>query len=1549
MKRLVAIAWLILLFFRAGSGGAFGGDISLNVLADVESQAVTMIQDRDGFLWIGTYVDGLYRYDGKRLKHYGPASGLINSSSVQAILEDRDGLIWFASSGVGLSSYDKETNRVTVYSADSKKPDGLSSNAFFWAGKTSLIEDRDGDLWIGTLGGGLNRFDRKKKTFQHYRHDPDDANSLSSDYIRSLYQDRSGRIWVGTENGLNRLDRQSGRIDRYLPDTGNPASLSGPMVMAILEDSDGNLWVGTDSSGLNRFDPDTGDFRRYRYDPKDPGSPAADRIVFLFEDESGLLWVCHENKLSLYNRKTGVFRRYSGENHDMTRLFRDPKAGRTWALTDSGRLGYIARGEARFKLYRHEPDNPNSLPAEIVVTIYEDSRGVLWIACLGGLVRYDRTTGRFTNYLHEPGNPQTIPSPINYMPGIFEDSAGTFWLGGSLPASVSVFDRETGKIVKTFRHDPGNPSSMPDAQQVNRFREDRNDPGIFWIATANGLIRFDKRRERFKAFGRNDCWDLIEDDDGHLWVATFGNGLARFDKRTEKFTYYKSDPDDPSTISDNSLVPVFKASDGRFWIGTENGLNHFDPVTGRFTRFTRKQGYPWDSIHSMGEDRRGNLWLGTNNGLARFNPDTHEFRQYFRKDGIQGSMFYANNGIMTRDGEMWFGGTKGMNSFFPDRIRDNPHMPAIRLTSIKQGGVEADFGKAPERLQQITLDWNDNYFEFEFASLDYTIPAKNRYAYMLEGLDPDWYDAGTNNFGRYSGLPPGQYTLKLKGSNNDGVWNENGTSIQVVVLPPFWKTGWFYSILFLIAAFVVMAVAAYMIRLNREVFERKRAEEGLHISNKRLESLNDELKRLDRLKDEFLANTSHELRTPLTGIIGLAESLIDGATGPLPEDTIRNLFMIVTSGKRLANLVNDILDFSKLRHKDLKLKRMPVDVSIVADVVIAISTPLLKGKNLQVLNLIPPNTPLVEADENRVQQILFNLIGNAIKFTEAGIVSVSAKVRNGDLEVSVEDTGIGIPADRLDRVFVSFEQVDGSVERVYGGTGLGLAVSKQLVELHGGAIGVASDVDKGSRFFFTLPVSKERQQGEVLSEPRVSGLRNVEALEPEPVREPLPLDDADGESFNVLVVDDEPVNLQVLANLLSLDDYRVTQAINGLEALEAIDRMARRERQFDLILLDVMMPRMSGYEVCKRLREKYPPDQLPVVMVTAKDRVEDLVAGLEAGANDYLTKPFSKSELLARIQNQRIMKYLADEHKRDKLALLESEEKYRDLFNNLPDVFYRTDRDGRLTMVSPSVEKVLGYTVEEAIGLNVAADLYFDRKEHEELLNLLKETGSVEGFETRLKKKDGTVIWIAGNLRFHYDAQGRIAGLQGIARDVTSVKLAAETQNRLSTAIEQASELILITDAEGAIQYVNPAFEDVTGYTREEAMGRTPRILNSGHQGRTFYDNMWAAIKRGEVWKGRLINRKKDGTLYDEFATISPIRDHAGVITNFVALKRDVTREVALEKQLIQSQKMESIGTLAGGIAHDFNNILSGIIGYTEIGLMKTTDEDLRQSLEKVL
>ncbi len=542
-----------------------------------------------------------------------------------------------------------------------------------------------------------------------------------------------------------------------------------------------------------------------------------------------------------------------------------------------------------------------------------------------------------------------------------------------------------------------------------------------------------------------------------------------------------------------------------------------------------------------------------------------------------------------------------------------------------------------------------------------------------------------------------------------------------------------------------------------------------------LETKNAELQHLDKLKDEFLANTSHELRTPLNGMIGIAESMIDGATGKLTELQERNLWMIAQSGHRLSNLVNDILDFSKLKHKNIELQLKPVSLREVVEVVLTLSHPLVGSKNLQLINAVPPDLPAAEADENRLQQILHNLIGNAVKFTPSGTIKVSAELMQQETEpqlaITVSDTGIGIPADKLDRIFEAFEQAEGSTAREYGGTGLGLAVTKQLVELHHGELRVKSTVGAGSQFTFTLPVSEQ----EVNPTPEVSTfrIRRAAALAEslEQVSSPTALLDSSTSSQTsgavVLIVDDEPVNLQVLVNHLSLYDYSIVQASNGEEALALIDQGLRPA----IVLLDVMMPKMTGYEVTQRLRKRYPATDLPIVLLTAKTQVSDLVIGLNLGANDYLTKPISRDELLARIRTHLNLSQLRE-------ALRIEESKYRMIFENAIEGIFQSSPEGRFLSVNPAYALLFGYSSPEemlAAVQEISQQIYVDGERRKEFKRLLAEQGEIRDFEYEAYRRDQSKIWVSVWARVVKDSQGNVLYYEGNCINITQRKQKEES------------------------------------------------------------------------------------------------------------------------------------------------------------------------------
>ncbi|MCJ8270705.1 MAG: ATP-binding protein [Psychrosphaera sp.] len=899
---------------------------------------------------------------------------------------------------------------------------------------------------------------------------------------------------------------------------------------------------------------------------------------------------------------------------------------------------------------------PHSL-SDGIRHIYKDSTATLWVGTHDGLYNYNGETQDFNHFKHQPANQLSLSD--NAISSIVEDGEGMLWIG-THGGGLNKYSRHT-KHFEHFKHSRSDPDSLSGNSVFTLFKASNS---TLWIGTkGSGLNRLDLNqinditvpvgegvsdtgqhstvveRLHFKRYQNNaeDAYSLsdnfvtaiFEDSTGLLWIGTATGGLNRFDVETERFERYQHQPLDPGSLSGDFVNTIYEDTSGTLWIGTDSGLNKFVAKTNSFTHYREKDGLASDFVSGILEDSQAHLWVSTNNGLSRFNLVTETFKNYDVSDGLQSNHFTGWSYFKGSDGELFFGGVNGFNRFFPENIKDDTQPSDVVLTDFLLANQSVSVSPNTQRdptkftlpkdinaLQHLTLTYQQNLITFEFAALHFTNPMKNKYAYKLTGQDKDWIQTDAKNRrATYTNLAPGDYTLRIKASNKDGYWNEQGKSLKITVEPPPWLTWWAYSFYVL----VILSIVVVFVRAQHKKVLYERA-------------VNVRLTQVDKLKDEFLANTSHELRTPLNGIIGLAESLMDGATGPLSASTNKNLAMVVASGKRLSNLVNDILDFSKLKNHNLTLHTSPIDLHSAVEIVLALSRPLLGDKGLELINAVPKDISAAQADENRLLQILHNLVGNAIKFTDTGTVTVSVTVysqeqQDDKLKISVTDSGIGITQDKFATLFDSFEQVEGHSERAHSGTGLGLAVSKQLVELHQGTIWVESELGQGSTFSFTLPMADEKPAFDSTASQSVARL-HVLSHDNDNTPDAPPKTNASGQRFRILLVDDEPINLQVLYNHLSLQNYELIEAAGGEQALTLIDQ----SEPFDLILLDIMMPKISGYEVCKTLRERHTANDLPVIFLTAKNQVADLVESFAVGANDYLSKPVSKHELLTRVE-----------------------------------------------------------------------------------------------------------------------------------------------------------------------------------------------------------------------------------------------------------------------------------------------------------------------------
>jgi PAS domain S-box-containing protein len=796
-----------------------------------------ILQDSQGFMWFGT-PDGLNRYDGYTFtvyRHRRSDPDSLSGNVVTALYEDRTGTLWIGTA-MGLDSLAGGAASFTHYPAVAEQVG-------------AIYEDAAGMLWIGTEGSGLFRYDRAAGQFIQYTHDPVDPHSLSDDDVLAIYEDRSGTLWVGTTyGGLNAFDRATEQFTPYQYDPANPYSLSYDQVTTIYKDRSGILWVGTGSDyevevgGLNAFDRTTGHaseggaFTRYLHDPQNGHSLSNNHVRSIYEDQTGTLWIGTDDGLNVFDRTTNTFvsyhhdplNPYSLSSGAIAAIYED-RSGLLWFGTNGGGISKYARAKEKFLRYQPDPLDPNSLSGPVIGALYEDHAGVLWIGVPGeGLDSLDRTTGQFTHYSHDSSDPHSLSN--NNVRALYEDHEGVLWVGTNqgldrlvLPvpsadegSHVEGLDRANGQF-QHYIHDPDDPSSLgPGA--VKAILEDHTR--TLWVATEEPgtLNRFDRITKTFTRYEYDPANPdgfintygvraIYEDRAGDLWLGTY-TGLVHFDRDTETFTQYRPDPENPHSLSHDFVWSIYEDPAGILWIATAEGLNRFDQATGQFAVYTMEDGLANDNVMGILADEQGNLWLGTDGGgLSRFDPQTETFRNYDVSDGLASNVMMLGACHRSKSGEMFFGTHDGFNAFYPADVKDNSYIPPIVLTAFRKLDEVVEFDVPLSDVEEITLSYKDNFFAFEFTALDYTDSAKNQYAYQLEGFDEDWIYCGPRRYASYTNLPPGEYTFRVRGSNNDGLWNETGRAVRITITPPFWQT-WGFRVL---AAAIVLGVASTVV------------------------------------------------------------------------------------------------------------------------------------------------------------------------------------------------------------------------------------------------------------------------------------------------------------------------------------------------------------------------------------------------------------------------------------------------------------------------------------------------------------------------------------------------------------------------------------------------------------------------------------------------------------------------------------------------------------------------------------------------------------------
>jgi ligand-binding sensor domain-containing protein/serine phosphatase RsbU (regulator of sigma subunit) len=757
-----------------------------------------MLRDSRGFMWFGTQ-DGLNKYDGYRIvvyKHNPLDSNSLSNNAISTLYENKNGELLIGTIGGGFDAYNLSTGRFTHYLGSQNSKNNLSNNNV-----KAILEDREGALWLGT-SDGLNTYNPKTKKFIQYISD-NGSNTISNNNVSCLDEGKDGRIWIGTYGGgLNAFNKKTNRFEHYrqLNSSGNVIYENLNLIRAIYEDKDGLLWIGTYGEGIQVFDTKSNKFIKNIRPTTDDNSLANGLVMSIIEDNNNQLWIAtYGNGISLYNKKTQRFRNISydekntsGLNSNQIRCVYLDNVGSIWVGTEGGGVNAHFRASNRFKFYTNNSNASNGLKSNIVLALLEDRDSLLWIGTArGGLATLDRETNTYTQY------PKLSTGSNESILSLFEDRDGLIWVG-TWGGGLNSYDKKTKKITSYPQFKSSKNGTVTCISQDKR--------GFIWIGTyAGGLFMYNKTTNKIKNYStatatlnNDNIYHVFEDSKGFIWVATDGGGVVKLNVEDGIYKNYVHD-EVKNSISSNSINCTYEDKQGNIWFGTANGLNKFNPVTGHFDHYFEKDGLPNDYIYSILPDNKGNLWMSTNKGVSKFNPQTNNengeaFRNYDVNDGLQGQEFNQGAYCLSKSGELFLGGLNGFNAFYPDKIEENPNVPPVRLISYKRFGKEVILDTLIYDKKKLVLSYKQNFFSFDFVALDYQMPGKNKYSYKLEGINADWSPPSTERYASYTDIGGGDYIFRVRAANNDGIWNDEGLTLYITITPPFWKTNWFYTL-----------------------------------------------------------------------------------------------------------------------------------------------------------------------------------------------------------------------------------------------------------------------------------------------------------------------------------------------------------------------------------------------------------------------------------------------------------------------------------------------------------------------------------------------------------------------------------------------------------------------------------------------------------------------------------------------------------------------------------------------------------------------------------
>ena len=1031
----------------------------------------------------------------------------LSHSWVTHIYKDSYGYMWFATEGNGINKYDG--HNFTVYKHNPKDRNSLTDNLV-----TFIYEDKKRNLWIGTQYG-LNIYDRELDKFKPYTNLYDryvggmcemnngklylttvhdliilDTEDESVDFIieesenlqytfseNCMLQYTKNKFLIGTTEGLISIESTSNNITPLLKDIN---------VRSLYKDSNGNIWIGTEKNGLfcmtcSKNDSTKPLFKNYKYNPNNENKISNAVILKIQEDHKGFLWIATESDginlldLNNTNEKEPIFYHYRSDSgnesglssNSIQDIYIDKNQNTIWIGTFNRGIDYYNKIMYKFNTIRNNPNSSNSLNNNNVHVFYEEGEN-LWIGTSEGLNIHNRRNNKWQHFRHEENNSKSIGARGVYA--IFKDNRQNMWIG-TWGGGLNLFN-ENNETFTRYLHDKNKENSIS-SNNVFDITEDKE--GTLWIATMGGGVNlFNYNTKTFEKYKENNNdnmnnindWvtQITETSNGEIWFATY-YGAYSINKEKKGVLHFRHMEDDPKSISSNSISTIFEDSKNNLWFGTESGLNFFNRDSSNFSLYSEEDGLPNNSIKGILEDNQGNLWLSTNNGLSKFisavnKPKIPEFKNYSVEDGLQGNEFNGRACLKGKDGKFYFGGNNGFNVFYPDSIKENPHKPEIVFTDfllfnnpVEIGKKDSPLKKHISRTKQIVLSYKQSVITIKYAALNFIVPEKNKYAYMLVGFDKDWNYVGNKKEATYTNLDPGKYLFRVKGSNNDGVWNEKGASLQIIITPPFWQTIWFRLI-----SIVLIILAVYTIYLFRV---RNIVAHGRELE-KKVEERTEDLRKSNQELEDFAYIVSHDLKAPLRGINELAEWITDDYQEKLDKEGKENLKMLRERAVRMNDMIQGILEYSRIGRTEGKEEK--VDLNKLLKEVVYLLAPHDNIK-IKIENKLPKYT----ADRTRLTQLFENLLSNAIKHAgkPEGIIKVTCEEKPNEWKFGISDNGPGIERKHWDKIFKLFQSLDPDPKNK--STGIGLTIVKKILDLYKGRIWIESEKGRGTSFYFTLP------------------------------------------------------------------------------------------------------------------------------------------------------------------------------------------------------------------------------------------------------------------------------------------------------------------------------------------------------------------------------------------------------------------------------------------------------------------------------------------------